>query len=379
MTKEGKTVPDMTIDMLDTPALLVGRKRLDDNLRWMQEKAALAGVRLRPHTKTHRCPAIARIQEGRGAKGVTVAKLGEAEVMAREGLRDIFIANEIVGPIKLRRLRVLAETGVRLAVGADHPDHVRMLSDAFRDARNPIDVLVDVDTGDPRTGIVPGDAAVGLARSIVRAPGLRFRGIYTHDGQSYDAADMKSVIAIFRESQERMVALAERMRSEGLEVTDVSVGSTPSLMVADIIPGVTEIRPGTYVFMDADQAQLLGTYDRCALTVLATVISRPTPERVVLDAGTKALTYYVQTDGITRATGHGRLKSHPEIFLDKLSDEHGSFDIPTGAGLEFRIGDRLEIIPNHACPATNLYETINVVEGGRVVDAWPVLCRGKSQ
>jgi len=373
------TMTERSLETIDTPSLLIDRDRLERNLRRMQEKADRFGVKLRPHTKTHRCPALARRQEELGAAGITVAKLGEAEVMAREGLTDIFIANEIVGPIKLRRLRALAETGIRLAVGADNSVHVDILSQAFRDSCVRLDVLVDVDTGDPRTGVTPGDGVLDLARRIARAPGLRFRGIYTHDGQSYDAADSRSVLEIFKESQTQMLRMADRIRGDGIDVEDISVGSTPSLMIADILPGITEIRPGTYVFMDADQAQVLGTYEHCAQTVLATVISRPTASRVVLDAGTKALTYYVQTEGITRAPGHGRIKAHPQLFLDRLSDEHGSFEIPEGTGMDYRIGDRIEIIPNHACPTTNLYDVMYLVSGSRVVDEWPVLCRGKSQ
>ena len=373
------TMTERSLETIDTPSLLIDRDRLERNLAWMQEKADRFGVKLRPHTKTHRCPALARRQEEVGAKGITVAKLGEAETMAREGLTDIFIANEIVGPIKLRRLRTLAETGIRLAVGADSPVHVDILSKAFRDFCVRLDVLVDVDTGDPRTGMPPGDGVLDLARRIERAPGLRFRGIYTHDGQSYDAADSQSILDIFKESQTLMLRMADRIRDDGIDVEDISVGSTPSLMIADILPGVTEIRPGTYVFMDADQAQVLGTYEHCAQTVLATVISRPTESRVILDAGTKALTYYVQTEGITRAQGHGRVKAHPQLFLDRLSDEHGSFEIPEGAAMDYRIGDRIEIIPNHACPTTNLYDVMYLVSDSRVVDEWPVLCRGKSR
>lgn len=363
---------------LDTPCLLVDLDRMEHNLRSMQGKADQAGVKLRPHTKTHRTPAIAALQCSMGAAGITVAKLGEAEVMASQGLDDIFIANEIVGSIKLERLRKLSRKMGRLAVGADSPIHVNALSAAFDGEDRPLDVLVDVDTGDPRTGVRPGRPALELARAISRAPGLRLRGIYTHDGQSYDGESLEEIRAINRQSQKLMIHTAELIRSEGMEIREISVGSTPSLLLDGIEEGVTEIRPGTYVFLDADQAQLLGTYALCAETVLATVISRPTPERVVIDAGTKSLTYYVQDRGMTRSPGHGRLKDHPHIFLDRMSDEHASFDIPEGSGLDFSIGQKLEIIPNHACPATNLHEVIHGVREGRVEVIWPVLCRGKS-
>lgn len=364
---------------LDTPVLLVDLDIMERNLRFMQEKADAAGVRLRPHTKTHRTPSIAKIQEAMGASGITVAKLGEAEVMAEEGLDDIFIANEIVGDVKLERLRSLARKVSRLAVGADNAVHVEMLSAAMSGESRPLDVMIDVETGDPRTGIAPGKPVLDLAKMITAAPGLRLRGIYTHDGQSYDAETADEVRAVNRASQQSMAETAKLLGSSGIPVEEVSVGSTPSLLLDGILPGVTEIRPGTYVFLDADQAQVTGTYEFCAQTVLATVISRPTPERVVLDAGTKSLTYYVQTDGITGARGHGRLKEHPEIYLNRKSDEHSSFDIPEGSGLQFSIGQKLEIIPNHACPTTNLYDVIHAVRKGRVEEVWPVSCRGKSR
>ena len=364
---------------LDTPCLLVNLDRMERNLRFMQEKAHLAGVKLRPHAKTHRTPAIARIQLEMGAGGITVAKLGEAEVMASEGIDDIFIANEIVGPIKLERLRRLARQVRRLAVGVDHTSHVQALSRIMAEEPRPLDVLIDVETGDPRTGVHPGKPVLELARGIEKAPGLRLRGIYTHDGQSYDASTLDEVREINRQSQTLMLETADLLRSSKIPIEEVSVGSTPSLLVDGILPGITEIRPGTYVFLDADQAQVLGTYAFCAQTVLATVISRPTPERVVLDAGTKALTYYVQDTGITRSAGHGRLKDHPEIFLNRMSDEHSSFDIPPGSALDFFIGQKLEIIPNHACPTTNLYDFIHGIRQDRVEITWPVLCRGKSQ
>ncbi len=367
------------ISQIDTPALLVDMDIMEANLRRMQAKAHEAGVKLRPHTKTHRCPALAHVQVRMGAVGITVAKLGEAEVMASQGLEDIFIANEIVGEIKLRRLQALHAQGIRLAVGVDNPVHVDMLESFFGDSEHPLEVMIDMDTGDPRTGVAPGKPTLALAQRIDRAPGIVLRGLYTHDGQSYDVATLEEVKKVFEESQKSILATAELLRSHGLKVEEISVGSTPSLLVGSVLQGITEIRPGTHIFMDADQAQVAGTYEHCAQTVLVTVISRPTEERVVLDGGTKSFTYYTQSRGVTAASGRGRLKEHPEIYLNAMSDEHSSFDIPRDSGLVFNIGDRLEVIPNHACPTTNLYETIHGIRGGRIEALWPVLCQGKSQ
>lgn len=364
---------------LDTPAMLVDLDRLEANLRSMQEKANLAGVKMRPHIKTHRTPAIARLQVAMGARGITAAKLGEAEVMAEAGLDDIFIANEIVGSIKLERLRKLKRKLKSLAVGVDHPEQVAAYSGMFAAEPAPLDVMIDVETGSPRTGVLPGKPALDLAQFVCRMPGLRLRGIFTHDGHSYGAPSVEAARGISRESQEKMIETALLLRAEGIGVEEVSIGSTPSLLLGGIERGVTEIRPGNYAFLDANMAQFLGTTSQCAQTVLAMVISRPTPERVVLDAGTKTLNEGVQKGGMTRAEGHGRLKEQPDIFLGRIYEEHASFNIPEGRGLEFRIGQKLEIIPNHACQTTNFYEVIHGIRNGRVETIWPVSCRGKSQ
>ncbi|MGE5559691.1 MAG: alanine racemase [Chloroflexota bacterium] len=361
---------------LDTPALLVDIDIMDANLRRMQERADRAGVRLRPHTKTHRTPALAKRQVSFGARGITVAKLGEAEAMAAEGLDDIFIANEIVGPHKLERLVKLARR-IRVAVGVDHPAQVAALAQAFAGEAKPLDVLLDIDTGDARTGVAPGSPALALARAVTESAGLHLRGIFTHEGHSYGAADRDAVRDVVRRSHEDMLATAELLRKHGIAVDEISVGATPAMLVADPLPGITEIRPGTYIFLDAAQAAVIGTLAHCALTVLATVVNRPTPDRVVLDTGVKALTAFVRGAGVTRNVGHGTLKAWPQIHIEHLSDEHGVFTAPDG--VHFEIGQRVEIIPNHACPTCNLYDRMYGVRGGRVVEEWPILARGKSQ
>ena len=365
---------------IDTPALLVDLRRLEANLENMQEKADHAGVRLRPHTKTHRAPAIARKQLAIGAKGVTVAKLGEAEVMASQGICDIFVANEIAGTLKIHRLLALLRNVERLAVGVDDPVHVSMLAEGLRAESLPLDVMIDVDTGGSRTGLLPGKPVLEMARIIASAPGLRLRGIFTHDGHSYGAGSREEVRAISFRSQSLMVETAELLRNSGIPVEDVSVGSTPSLLLGEIQGGVTEIRPGNYAFLDATQSRILGTCEGCAQTVLATVISRPTPERVVLDAGSKSLSESVQqAPGANRGSSYGRLKAHPGIFIEKIYEEHSCFTIQAGSGLDFPIGRKLEIIANHACMATNMFDVILGIRDGRVEEVLPVLCKGKSQ
>jgi len=363
---------------VDTPALLVDRAIVLRNIDNMQKRADRAGVALRPHTKTHRTPAIAAMQVKAGAQGITVAKLGEAEVMAENGMDDIFIANEIYGDLKFARLRNLAAT-VRLSVGVDNREQVTAISRFFEGAREPANVLIEVETGEVRSGMLPGPELVELAKFIAATPNVRLKGIFSHEGHTYGAEDREQCAAFFRKAQEETLGAAEMIRAAGVPVETVSIGATPSLLVGgDILPGVTEIRPGTYVFMDAAQGAAVGSYDTCAATVLATVMSKPTAERVVLDTGVKALTAFTRDTGICRAPGYGLIKGLGGIRLGNLYDEHGLV-YGREANERLSLGDRVEIIPNHICPTCNLYDRMYLVEDGRVVDELPILCRGKSQ
>ena len=363
---------------LDTPSLLVDRTILLRNITGMQDLADRAAVALRPHTKTHRTPAIAAMQMKAGAKGITVAKIGEAEVMAENGMDDIFIANEIYGDLKFARLRTLAEK-VRLSVGVDNREQVTAISRFFEGAPEPADVLIEVETGEVRSGMLPGPELVELAKFIAAAPNVRLKGIFSHEGHTYGAKDREQCAAFFRKAQEDTLGAAEMIRAAGIPVGTVSIGATPSILLGgDILPGVTEIRPGTYVLMDAAQGAAVGSYDTCAATVLATVMSKPTADRVVLDAGVKALTAFTREKGICCAPGYGLIKGSGGIRLGNLYDEHGLV-YGREANERLSLGDRVEIIPNHICPTCNLYDRMYLVEDGRVADELPILCRGKSQ
>jgi len=361
---------------LDTPALLVDINIMKNNLIWGQGKADKAGVKLRPHTKTHRTPNLAKKQVELGAKGITVAKTGEAEVMADAGIDDIFIANEVVGEYKLERIFRLNQR-IRIALGVDHFNQAKQLSAKFAGSCKPIEVMIDIDTGDARTGVKPGNPTLSLTKDIIRLPGIKFRGIFTHDGHSYGAKNIDEVQEIFKKSQQDMLQTANLLRNQGIEVNEISIGSTPSFLVGDIFSGITEIRPGTYIFMDVAQGNLLKDFERCALTVLATVTNRPTLYRVVVDAGTKSLTAFIRGPGVCQTKGHGLLKSNTKIHLESLSDEHGVFTAPSDQ--EYPIGNKLQIIPNHACPTCNLYDYIYGIDYGNVVDKWKISARGKSQ
>jgi len=362
---------------LDTPALVVNKDVMQKNIQEMQEKADRSGVNLRPHTKTHRTPAIARMQVEAGAKGITVAKVGEAEVMAEAGLTDIFIANEIYGLQKMERLKKVARK-VKVAVGVDNKEQVQLLSQVFAGEEKPIEVLIEVETGEERSGLVPGTELVELAKCIEATPNVKLRGIFSHEGHTYGAATPLECAELFRKSQEDTLYAAKLITDAGISLEVISIGATPSIMLGEILPGITEIRPGTYVLMDAAQGHAIGDYSKCAITVLATVVSKPTPERIVLDTGVKSLTAFTRNKGICYTPGFGLLKGTDDIRLNKLYDEHGLINNKE-LNKKLQIGDKVEIIPNHVCPTCNLYDKIYIVDKGRVVDELPILCRGKSQ
>lgn len=382
--------PGTHVDDLPTPALVIDLDRMDENIRRAQSFAGRHGVALRPHAKTHRMVAVAHRQLAAGARGLTVAKVGEAEVMAEGGVGDLFIANQIVAPGALARLAAL-HGQVRLAVGVDHPRQAELLAEALaaagrragRRAQEPLDVMIEVDTGQGRCGVQPGEDAVALARAVSRLPGLRVRGVYTHQGHDYHAADLEAAAAVARAAEEALVRTAEAV-GRALGITcEVSPGSTPSLLAGllglhEPVPGVTELRPGTYVFFDASMAAASGHPEWCAAWIEATIISTPAPDRAVADAGAKALASDRRTAGLLATPGFGLIQGHPDLTVTSLSDEHAVIRGPD-AGRRLRIGDRVRIVPNHICPAVNLHDVAYAVRGDRVEAVWRVSARGRSQ
>jgi D-serine deaminase-like pyridoxal phosphate-dependent protein len=357
------------VNELDTPALLVDLKRMERNIAAMQAACELNGVVLRPHTKTHKSPAVARLQVAAGAKGITVAKVGEAEVMVEAGFDDLFIAYPLIGEAKYRRLLPLLEWA-RIAVAADSLEGVEMMSAFFGPLGVSLPVLVEIDTGFRRTGLPNAEAAVALAQAIDRAPGLAFEGLMEFSGHSYAACSEEERRAVGHSEATMLLEAAQRLTVLGLPANVISTGSTPSMPFVAETAGVTEVRPGVYVFGDLKQAEL-GTLrrDECALTVLATVVSAPAPGRYILDSGTKALS----SDHYATWT-YGELKDFPGAIITRASEEHGIIE---GASLPLRVGDKVEVIPNHACATCNMHDEFYVVEGETVLDVWPVLGRGK--
>ena len=343
---------------IDTPAVLIDLDRVESNLQRTQQHADAEGYKLRPHIKTHKLPRFALRQVELGAVGITVQKLGEAEVMADGGITNLFLPYNIMGDRKLARLAAL-NARVTLAVTADSPDTVAGYAATFT-ADRPLTVLVECDTGAGRCGVQTPAQALALARQIDMAPGLSFGGLMTYPP--------KHGIAASNAWLGEAVGLIEEA---GLSVPVVTSGNTPDMWSPAAAP-VTERRPGTYIYFDRSQvASGVASLDDCALTVLATVVSRPTANRAVIDAGSKALTSdTLGMDGFGLVMG-------TDLTVTSLSEEHGVIALPEASDWP-RIGDRLRIIPNHACVVSNLYDSVNLVSGDALVETVPVAARGRS-
>ena len=362
---------------LDTPALLIDIDLVHGNIAAMQVKADKYGVALRPHTKTHKMPELAKLQLAAGATGITVAKVGEAEVMAAAGLSDIFIANQIIGISKLERIRQLARQ-IKIRLGVDNPVQIDQLETVFRDEPQPIEVLIEVETGENRSGIIQEEQLVRLVKHIQAQTKVVLTGVFSHEGHTYKAKSSDDCRRLCLDSQKRTLWAASLVREMGVAVDTVSIGATPSLMHSEIVPGITEIRPGTYIFMDVGQGTAIADYSRCAATVLASVISLPTDERIVLDSGAKALTLQTRSEGICATSGYGLVKNSADVRLSGMFDEHGLIH-DAALRSTLAIGDKLEIIPNHICPVCNLYDSAYAVSRGQVLGELQIAARGKTR
>ncbi len=333
-----------------TPAPIVDLDRLEQNLARWQRHCDELGLRNRPHIKTHKCVEIARRQVELGAAGVTCQTLGEAELMAEAGLDDLLLATNVVGDRKLARLAELLDR-TTVTVVADHAGLLPGLERAA--AGRELPVLVECDTGLGRTGVQTPEAAADLAEQVARRPPLRFAGFTTYP--SLPGA---------RDFLEQAVTEATR---RGLEVETVSAGGTPTMWSAgELRPTVTEYRIGTYVFHDrmTVEAGAAGLED-VALTVCATVVSRPAPGRAILDAGSKAL-----SSDRSGEPGHGLVLEAPSSQLVRLNEEHGYVELADGDELE--LGQQVRIVPNHACVVANLFDELTVVADGAVAGTWRV-------
>lgn len=363
---------------LDTPAVIIDQDIMMANIRFMQDYADKSGVALRPHTKTHKIPEISKLMEQAGAKGITVAKVGEAEIMAAGGLKDIFVANEVVGDEKYRRIIQLMKDGVDLSFGLDSIEQAALINQAFEGSGFQAQTVIEIEVGENRSGVIEEeDYRQLLAYLKASAPSIHLRGVFSHDGNSYNADNLEQCREIHLAAQKRTLRFVDIAKEMGYDFTVVSIGSTPSMLHDfPILKGITEIRPGTYVLMDASMSAAYGDLSRAAVTVLATVISRPTAERVILDVGAKGITMQTRTKGITAVEGMGLIKNHAGVHIFDVYDEHAIIYNKAFRD-KVRVGDKVEIIPVHVCPMMNLHEEAHVVKDGQVVETYKIAGRGK--
>ena len=365
-----KSVIGKSIFDLDTPALIVDIDVLERNIARQQRAADAAGLQMRPHIKAHKTPEIAHMQLAAGAVGVTAAKISEAEVFATAGVRDIFIANELVGPQKLARLVALSRRVDRLSVAVDSMDVAQPLSDAFAAAGLAIDVLIEMDNGAGRCGVTE-DGLLPLAERVAELPALRLVGVMAYCPHAYKVRGREEQAKVAAWEGRWLAAQADRLRAAGFDVQRVSGGSTPTAPHYQPGCGLTEIRPGTYCLNDQDQVTLgTCTRDDVAASILATVISRPGPERAILDAGAKA----IGLGASPLSDGYGFHRHGPER-LYKINDEHGYLDVSESPAPP-KVGDKLAIIPPRICTCINYHDWLYIVRDGRVEDVWRIAARG---
>ncbi len=364
--------PGMTLEDLDTPAMLVDLDIMERNIAAWQAEISSHNVKLRPHVKTHKVPEIAKLQLEAGANGITVAKVAEAEVFAAQGIKDIFIAYPIVGAAKWRRVAQLAN-GCQIIVGVDSETGARGLNDAARAAALILKVRIEIDGGLNRSGVAPADA-LKLCQIVQSLPNLELDGIFGFRSIFFAAAAGRTPEEIGLEEGEFFASLADQLRSSGIPIRNVSIGSTPTAKYAARVAGVTEVRPGTYIFGDYMMAELGAVdYQNVALSILCTVISHSRDGQVTIDGGSKtfcgdSIPSKLNLKGYAKAVHH-------DAYLESMSEEHGV--VKLGEGVKLEVGDRLAFCPIHVCTTVNLSDELIGMRGGVVEKIWQVLARGK--
>jgi D-serine deaminase-like pyridoxal phosphate-dependent protein len=343
-----------------TPAVVVDLDRVERNIARLQAACDAAGVANRPHIKTHKSPALARMQRDAGAKGITCQKLGEAEVMADAGLDDILISYNILGEEKLGRLAALMRRA-GIVVAADNPVTVAGLPQAAAMAERTLDVIVECDTGYKRAGVETPAEAIALAKDIASRPGLAFAGFL-----------MYPPVTAAAETQAFLDEALAGVREAGLDPRIVSSGGTPNLRNLGKLKGATEHRAGTYIFNDRMMLKAgIATLEDVALHVVATVVSRAAPERGILDAGSKTLTW--DSGGLD---GYGLILEHPQAKIARFSEEHGFLDL-TACNDRPGVGNVVRIVPNHVCVVVNMVDRLIATRGEEIVGEIPVTARGR--
>lgn len=360
---------------IDTPSLLINQDIMIKNIEAMQKRIDSYKVDLRPHTKTHKMPKLANLQVDKGAKGIAVAKVDEAVAMAENGLKDIFIANEIVAIEKLEKIKKLSKD-IDISFGVDSIEQIDIVDKVF-DIENKAQVLIEIEIGENRSGVIEEKDFIDLLNHIGSKDSIYLKGIFSHDGHSYKAKDLHELKAIYEEGQIRTLRFKDIAEELAFKMEVVSIGSTPPFMFDfGVMEGITEVRIGTYIFMDVGQGNAIGTYEKCAATILSGVISKPTEDRVILDVGAKGLTMQGRSVGICKTEGLGYIKGFDNVYINSVFDEHAII-YNKGFSDQVKVGDKVEIIPNHICPVCNLYDKAYLISSDKVIEEIDILGRGK--
>ncbi len=354
------------LSALDTPALVVDLDVMERNIARIAAECRAHGVAWRPHTKAHKTPEIAKLQIAAGAIGVTCAKVGEAEVMAAAGIRDVLIANQVVGPIKIERLVALADYADPI-VCVDNVDNVAALDAAFARAGKGLRIAIEVDIGMKRAGVLPGEPTVALAREIVKRAALRFVGVVAWESQATTIADPAEKEHTIRDAIAKLVATARLCTQTGCRADIVCCGGTGTFPHCIRQPGVTEVQVGGAIFSDMHYIRDYHVDFEPALTIVATVTSRPTPTRIVIDAGKKAMS----GDAAMPAP-----RGLPPFDSIKLSAEHTKIELAQPSDAP-RVGDRIELVVGYSDTTVHLHEEIVGVRDRRIESVWRVAARGK--
>jgi D-serine deaminase-like pyridoxal phosphate-dependent protein len=351
----------MHLSDLETPVPVVDIDIARRNIFRLQNYCDAHGFKLRPHIKTHKLPLFAHEQCKAGAAGITVQKIGEAEIMAQTGITDILLTYNLLGRAKAERLAHLTNFA-RMSVAIDNEKALESVASAASLSSSPISILIEFESGGNRQGTQTPEQAIALARKLVRQPMIEFKGLMTYPTSSKTAEFLRDALPLFNDA--------------GIEIQVISGGGTPDVYRTHELAPVNEVRAGTYIYNDRMMiAAQAATQEACALTILATVVSRPTTERAVIDAGSKTLSSDLLPTG--HGTGYGLLPDYPGATITRLNEEHGIVDLGSSARKP-EIGERLRIIPNHVCAVTNLHDQIYLHREGVVLAKLPVYLRGKT-
>lgn len=358
-----------TLEQIDTPALLVDAICYEQNIKSCLEYFVGTGVTVRPHLKTAKSPVIAKHLLAAGARGVCVAKLSEAEVMAAHGITDILITTEIVGAVKVRRLLELVSQHLEVKTVVDSMAGASAINAVVGELGVRIKVLLDVNVGQDRCGVEP-EAAATFAQNLEQFPNLELIGVQGYEGHLQHVRDPQKRRVQARAAMESLASAVISIRDLGIAVPIVTTGGTGTGMFCAQHPIVTEVQPGSFIFMDSDYLATGGLPYASALTVLATVISAPSSDRVVIDAGNKSL---------SMDSGFAEPKDLPGWSYEPAGDEHGILTRAAGVETRLKVGDRVALIPSHIDTTVNLHDTYHVLRDGRLEAQWPILARGKVQ